>query len=112
VAHRLRRAVRADDLIGRYGGEEFLIVLNGCAGSRLVERAEKLREVISGESLLTEAGEVFFTVSIGAVAVERQDSNAGCESILNLADTALYQAKREGRNRVVIANGLIEEAMA
>lgn len=111
VARRLRGGVRANDLIGRYGGEEFLVVLNGCDPPRLLERAERLREVIAGESFRTEAGEVSFTVSIGAVAVERQDRGAPGGLILNLADAALYQAKRAGRNRVVIAGPLMESVI-
>jgi diguanylate cyclase (GGDEF)-like protein len=107
LAVRLRRGVRANDLIGRFGGEEFLIVLNGCDPSRLQERAEQLRRAASEGSVLTDAGEVSFTVSIGAVSVTEEDACTPAETILNLADAALYQAKREGRNRVVIARRLV-----
>jgi diguanylate cyclase (GGDEF)-like protein len=107
LAVRLRGGVRANDLIGRFGGEEFLIVLNGCDPSRLQERAEQLRRAASEGSVLTDAGEVSFTVSIGAVSVNREDRCTPAETILNLADAALYQAKREGRNRVVIAQRLV-----
>lgn len=107
LASRLRGGVRANDLIGRYGGDEFLVVLNGCDAPRLPERAEKLRKAVSGGSFFTDAGEISFTVSIGAVAVERTDSGTPAETILNLADAALYQAKEEGRDRVVIAKRLV-----
>jgi diguanylate cyclase (GGDEF)-like protein len=107
LAVRLRSGVRANDLIGRFGGEEFLIVLHGCAPSRLQERAEQLRRSASEGSVTTDAGEVSFTVSIGAVAVNREDIFTPAETVLNLADAALYQAKREGRDRVVIARRLI-----
>jgi diguanylate cyclase (GGDEF)-like protein len=102
----MRGAVRANDLIGRYGGEEFLVVLNGCDASGLPERAEKLRKAISEGSFPSDTGEISFTISIGAVAVERKDSATSVETILNLADAALYQAKEEGRDRVVISKRL------
>jgi len=107
LATRLRRGVRTDDLIGRFGGEEFLVVLNGCDPARLMDRAEQLRRAVSETSFISDAGEISFTVSIGAVAVDRDDSATPSETILNLADAALYQAKREGRNRVVIAQRLV-----
>jgi len=106
LAHRLRSSVRANDLIGRYGGEEFLVVLDGCDSARLPERAERLRNVVSGGSFFTNGGAISFTVSIGAIAVERCASMPA-ETILQLADAALYQAKREGRNRVAIAGQLV-----
>ena len=107
LAIRLRNGVRSNDLIGRFGGEEFLIVLNGCDPSCLQERTEQLRRAASDCSVLTDAGKIFFTVSIGAVSANREDRCTPAETILNLADAALYQAKREGRNRVVIAQRLV-----
>lgn len=107
MAARLRGGVRSNDLIGRFGGEEFLIVLNGCDANRLPERAEQLRKAVSECGFLADAGKISFTVSIGAVAVDREDAATPSETILNLADAALYQAKREGRNRVVIAQRLV-----
>jgi len=106
LASRLRGAVRASDFIGRYGGEEFLVVLNECDGTRLPERAEELRKAISEINFHSGTGEISFTISIGAVAVGRQDFAQSVETILNLADAALYQAKEEGRDRVVISKQL------
>jgi two-component system cell cycle response regulator len=112
LASRMRGAVRANDLVGRYGGEEFLVVLNGCDASRLPERAEKLRKAISEGSFHSDTGEISFTISIGAVAVGRKDSAIFVETILNLADAALYQAKEEGRDRVVISKRLAKNLVA
>jgi diguanylate cyclase (GGDEF)-like protein len=108
---RLRNGVRPHDQIGRFGGEEFLVVLNGCDPTRLQERAEQLRNAVSAGCVETDAGDIAFSVSIGAVAVGREDACTPAETILNLADAALYQAKREGRDRVVIAKRLVRSAV-
>jgi len=107
VAARLRGAVREDDAIGRYGGEEFLIVLNGCDARCLPERAEQIRKAVSeGGSIMD--GVTTISVSIGAIAMGGDDAAPlPVEAILNLSDTALYQAKSGGRNRVVIADRLV-----
>ena len=110
LANRLRGAVRANDLVGRYGGEEFLVLLNRCDPLRVQGGAERLRKAVSGASFFTDAGEISLTLSIGAVAVERTDSATSAQTILNLADAALYQAKREGRDRVVIAKRPVRNA--
>ncbi len=107
LAVRLRAGVRPNDLIGRFGGEEFLIVLNGCDAARLPERAEALRRAVSDSSISINAKDISFTVSIGAVAVDPLDATTPSETVLNLADAALYQAKKEGRNKVVIAQRLV-----
>ena len=109
VAARLRGAVRVDDAIGRYGGEEFLIVLNGCDARRLPERAEQIRRAVSdGGSIMD--GVTSISVSIGAIALGGDNVAMPVEAILNLTDTALYHAKGTGRNRVVIAGPLIANA--
>lgn len=107
LAARLRAGVRPNDLIGRFGGEEFLIVLNGCDAARLPERAEKLCKAVSESCISIDSRDISFTVSIGAVAVDPLDAKTPSETVLNLADAALYQAKKEGRNRVVIAQRLV-----
>jgi two-component system, cell cycle response regulator len=106
VAARLRGAVRADDAIGRYGGEEFLIVLNGCDARRLPERAEQIRNAVSEGGFILDCAAAV-SVSIGAIALGGDNLPLPVEAILNLTDTALYQAKRAGRNRVVIADRLV-----
>jgi two-component system, cell cycle response regulator len=106
VAARLRGAVRANDAIGRYGGEEFLIVLNGCDARRLPERAEQIRKAVSEGGFIM-GGAAPVSVSIGAIALGGDNLPLPVEGILNLTDTALYQAKRAGRNRVVIADPLV-----
>ena len=112
VASRLRTAVRADDGIGRYGGEEFLIVLRHCDAGHLLERAEQLRQTIAKTSIAANGQELAITLSVGAVVQPASGGPHSVESILNLADTALYQAKNAGRNRVMIADPLLVSGLA
>jgi two-component system cell cycle response regulator len=107
VSTRLLDAVRSYDAVGRYGGEEFLIVLNGCSAEDLAERAEQAREAISGRPFATSDGSIFVSMSIGAITIEDWDKAVAIEPFLKVADEALYRAKAAGRNRVVYAETLV-----
>ena len=102
IARRLRSAVRSGDAIGRYGGEEFLVLLAGCDERSLQDRAERLCGKVSDAAFDIEGVPLSVTVSIGAVAV-KTDGPRVPEMILRRADEALYLAKKKGRNRVVAA---------
>lgn len=104
VGDRLSNAIRASDGVGRYGGEEFLIVLRGCTQPNLLERAEHLRRSIAGAGFEVNGASLTVTISIGALVRPPQDTSATLETILSCVDTALYQAKSAGRNRVVVAD--------
>jgi two-component system, cell cycle response regulator len=110
VAGRLRAAVRGDDAVGRYGGEEFLVLLNGCDARFLAERAEHLRIAVSGRSFELDGAELSLTVSIGAIAMNRNRGAMTAEDVLGRADAALYRAKEEGRNRIIVAELLAQAA--
>jgi diguanylate cyclase (GGDEF)-like protein len=100
VADRVRKSLRVIDVFGRMGGEEFAIVLPGAPHDAAVKiLAERVRRIIADQPIATDAGEVPVTVSVGVAS-----SRPGCEdlqSLLKVADAALYEAKRTGRNRVV-----------
>jgi two-component system cell cycle response regulator len=97
VAKRLLTSLREYDGVGRYGGEEFLLVMPGCDQVTTVRRAEHIRESISSTPIQTSLNATTVTVSMGvAVAEPATDS----KSLLRRADLALYQAKGNGRNRV------------
>jgi len=96
VAHRISEVVRSYDLVGRYGGEEFLVVLPDCDPDQALQSAERIRAVIAGRPVLAAGAEILVTASIG-VTVTTAGSVAEKE-ILAIADTALYQAKSAGRN--------------
>jgi diguanylate cyclase (GGDEF)-like protein len=104
VAARLQAAVRPGDGVGRYGGEEFLVVLRDCELEHLAERAEQVRSAVSGSGFSASGSPIAVSVSIGAVARRKDDPSASIESILSCADAHLYQAKHAGRNRVIIAH--------
>jgi eukaryotic-like serine/threonine-protein kinase len=96
VAQRLAAMIRQDDLLGRYGGEEFALLVHDAAG--VAELAERLRAVVAIDPIPTDDGPLPVTVSIGVATLETSDTTA--DAILARADAALYQAKRAGRNRV------------
>jgi diguanylate cyclase (GGDEF)-like protein len=93
--------VRKYDLVGRYGGEEFLAVLSNCTTEDLEKIAERARYAISEKPISTVTADVSLTVSIGGVTASSDPSDL---ELLSAADAALYEAKRAGRNRVVIGS--------
>jgi diguanylate cyclase (GGDEF)-like protein len=100
VARRMLASVRNYDYVGRYGGEEFLVVLAECSAADLIATAERMRAGISRKPVETEAGPIPVTVSIGIVAGRQLGELVKGEALLRAADTALYCAKTNGRNRV------------
>ncbi len=102
IARRLLGSVRSYDFVGRYGGEEFLIVLNNCNSSEAVVRAEEIRNRIASQPVQTKSGPLSVTMSLGVLASQDWDVYLADE-ILGHADVALYRAKAEGRNCVRLA---------
>ncbi len=102
TTQRIRSSIRAYDAIGRYGGEEFLVIFPGCDASKALKQAERLRLCICKEQIQLEEGHISLTISLG-VAVSTPTSRREVEALIQAADTALYQAKRDGRNRVALA---------
>ena len=103
VSTRLLEGVRPHDAVGRYGGEEFLIVLNGCGSEKLKGRAEDIRRSISCTPFSTGQGSFSVSMSVGAVTIETWDGLIPIEHFVEQADVALYRAKAAGRNRVEYA---------
>lgn len=101
TAQRMVTVVRPYDTVGRFGGEEFLVVLSGCNFDVSMALAERLRDCVGAEPVLSDGIAVPVTISLG-VAVWNRHSSA--QQLLEAADHALYQAKAEGRNRVVAAS--------
>jgi two-component system cell cycle response regulator len=99
---RMRALVRPYDAVGRYGGEEFLIVLPGCTAQDALSLAERLRLSIGHETVNIPGGSVTVTSSLGVAA---SDTIAALDaaSFIRAADAALYRAKACGRNRIELA---------
>jgi two-component system cell cycle response regulator len=102
VARRLLASVRSYDFVGRYGGEEFLIVLNNCDSTQAIIRAEEIRTKVAKHSVQTTRGTIPITISLGILASRDWELHA-VEEILVEVDQALYRAKGEGRNCVKLA---------
>jgi two-component system, cell cycle response regulator len=103
VSTRLLNGVRSHDAVGRYGGEEFLIVLNSCSYENLKVRAEHIRSSIRCCPFSTSQGPISLSMSVGAVTIENWDKSIPIEQFLKQADAALYRAKAAGRNQVEYA---------
>ena len=100
VAQRCRAALRDGDILGRYGGEEFALVLPGADADAALLVAERLRTLIAEAPLAVPGGEIPVTISVGVAAAGV--TTATLAALLNRADEALYAAKAAGRNRVAV----------
>ena len=92
---------RATDLFARYGGEEFVCLLTEASADEAVQRAEEIRAVIQARPVQVEAQMIPVTVSVG-VAELKHDENISLGELVNRADFALYKAKTNGRNQVML----------
>lgn len=100
TAQILKKSVRAADSVCRYGGEEFAIIMPGASLTILERTAEKIRSRFEKLRLEYEDHTIQTTISLGAASFPQHASNL--TEVLERADQALYQAKRAGRNRVVV----------
>jgi diguanylate cyclase (GGDEF)-like protein len=103
VARVLRRVIRTEDTAGRFGGEEFVVLCPGSSLAQVARAAERIRVELEAEEF-TIGGESWrVTASLGVAAVGAVRGESSWDETLRRADTALYRAKRQGRNRVVAA---------
>lgn len=102
TVQRMTSLLRPYDALGRYGGEEFLVVLLDCPATDALHLAERLRKHIAGTPVETAQGKVSVTASLGMATTQGEDRLDATE-LIRLADQALYAAKQQGRNRVAMA---------
>jgi two-component system, cell cycle response regulator len=96
VARRMQLVVRPYDGLGRYGGEEFLVIAPGCEKATALTLAERLRGSVGTTPVPTSGGPVPVTLTLGVASL---GENTSAESLLRSADDALYRGKKAGRNR-------------
>jgi diguanylate cyclase (GGDEF)-like protein len=102
VTRRVGGVLRPYDSLGRYGGEELLIVLPACDAAGAMEVAERVRSAVAAQPVQTGFGAIPSSLSIG-VAAAGPGQGLSCSGLLQLADAALYRAKAGGRNRIELA---------
>lgn len=101
LAKHCQGSVREIDLVGRYGGEEFVFLLPETTLDKAREIAERLRKTIAQTPIPTEAGELNVTISAGLAMYD--ENTADLETLIARADQAMYVAKHKGRNRIAIS---------
>ena len=99
AARRMQLALRPYDRLGRYGGEEFLIIASDCDLSQTTALAERIRSFMSTEPVKDQFSEIFVTVSLG-IAIGSGQAGEDGGALVAIADEALYRAKKAGRNRI------------
>lgn len=99
VAQRMLRCVRTYDCVGRYGGEEFLVIFPSSDESGAMKQAERIRAAVECAPVQAEESQISVTASFG-VAVNESSRQQDASELLRAADAALYRAKALGRNRV------------
>ena len=100
AAARMRQSLRDSDVVGRYGGEEFIILLKNKTRKQAAQIAERIRSHVGSSPIMAQDVEVKITLSQGLAKGYPEDS---AEGLIERADQALYEAKRNGRNCVVVA---------
>jgi diguanylate cyclase (GGDEF)-like protein len=104
VASILAKSAREGDVVARWGGEEFILLLSETNLEAAIALAERLRLAISGKRIGHVKGTISFTASFGVA--QRAELCVSIEELTSVADNCLYQAKREGRNRVSCQSNL------
>ena len=105
---RIATSLRSYDTVGRYGGEEFLIIAPGCDLALAEKLAERVRTSVGGEPV--DVGNESTSISL-SLGVTLGTAESDPEFLVELADTAMYQAKRKGRNRVEVNLGSEKQAL-
>lgn len=101
ITARMKKCLREYDYLGRYGGEEFLVVLGDADQKTAMKTAERLRLAVGDETVAIEGKQLAITISAG-VAMSEKSAGLNIDQIISAADQELYRAKSNGRNRVEV----------
>jgi diguanylate cyclase (GGDEF)-like protein len=104
LARCVQRSVRSGDILGRFGGEEFLLILPGAGGAQATATAEKIRTAIAAHPFPAAERQPLGMMSVSGGVAEYPHHGMDASSLLQAADAALYQAKRSGRNQMLVAS--------
>ncbi|NLM00897.1 MAG: sensor domain-containing diguanylate cyclase [Treponema sp.] len=104
VAQTIFEGIRDQDMAGRYGGEEFVVMLYNTDSKAAALVAERIRKTIENETLVYEGNKMHLTISIGVSEYNPEKRPLSAKNLVDLADQALYVSKNNGRNRVTVAN--------
>lgn len=99
VSNTMLNAIRKNDLIGRWGGEEFLVILPAIDYDELEKNAEKIRMLVENSILRENGAELHITISLGATMIKKEDY---LQSLVKRADDLMYESKKSGKNRVTM----------
>ncbi len=100
VASSIRKSLRGGDVAGRYGGEEFVVLVVGMSQEICLRIAERIRQAVAGHAVQIDGAKIQVTVSLGLACTDPGEA-LPLEAVIGRADQAMYAAKRQGRNRVV-----------
>jgi diguanylate cyclase (GGDEF)-like protein len=102
ITQRISESLRETDILCRYGGEEFAAILPSCKIQEALEVAERIRSAVQSKTIqLSQSGDVSATISLGIAAFPETTQSE--KQLLSAADSALYEAKKTGRNKVVVS---------
>lgn len=99
VSNTMLNAIRKNDLIGRWGGEEFLVILPAIDYDELEKNAEKIRMLVENSILRENGAELHITISLGATMIKKEDY---LQSLVKRVDDLMYESKKSGKNRVTM----------
>jgi diguanylate cyclase (GGDEF)-like protein len=103
----LRESTRSEDLVARYGGEEFVLALPAASAASATRRAERMRASLARRLIVAGDEHIQVTASLG-VAYSSPTKARNEQALIIAADRALYRAKNEGRNRVVLGQSGVQ----
>ena len=102
VANVITSEIRESDIAARFGGEEFIVILSHATMTEAIEKAEKIRTRIAAIKI-KEAENIQCTISMGITTMDWHDKRLGLTDAIRVADNAMYEAKRKGKNRIQVA---------